>query len=251
MRTFGILLKFIPMMRPWFFGFVVLLLLTNYTFGQDGETATPSKREEHQKYDALSLSEWKKFKRFETKLKLNKSSSKSSNYELRSYARDSIQILGVKLMAIKLLDEKKLLDRDISENKAYYNTLLSELKESQIPPSEYLFLEEKMAFVNQANLENRLARSQWFNIGLVLLCIVLIASFFWFKSKRKPSETSVLSKQEATVRKLILQGKTNKEIANELFISLSTVKTHITHIYNKLEVANRQELFQKSTGTST
>jgi len=45
---------------------------------------------------------------------------------------------------------------------------------------------------------------------------------------------------------LILQGKSNKEIANELFISLSTVKTHITNIYNKLKVSSRQELLRKT-----
>ncbi|WP_422859093.1 response regulator transcription factor [Flagellimonas sp. S174] len=227
------------------------LLVSASSLGQEKDGSLMLKVEQTKKYEDLSLIEWKKFKRFETKLKLSNSSSSNSDYQLRSYARDSIQILGVKLMAIKLLNEKKLLNRDISENKAYYTALLNELKESQIPPSEYLFLEEKMAFINQESLENELARSYWFNLGLIILCGIVIVSFFWFRAKRKPLEPSVLSRQETTVRNLILQGKTNKEIANELFISLSTVKTHITHIYNKLDVANRQELFQKSTGTST
>ncbi|MEM9075679.1 MAG: LuxR C-terminal-related transcriptional regulator [Bacteroidota bacterium] len=230
---------------------IVCFILTFVSFSQDKNTTPTLNTSQSEAYDDLSLSEWKKFKRFETKLKLTESSTSSSNSELRSYARDSIQILGVKLMAIKLLDEKKLLDRDISENKAYYGALLNELRESRIPPSEYLFLEEKMAFINQESLENKLARSQWFNISLLIVCGILFTSVFWFRARKKSSIPSVLSKQEATVRNLILQGKTNKEIANELYISLSTVKTHITHIYNKLDVANRQELFQKSTGTST
>ncbi|MEM9361100.1 MAG: LuxR C-terminal-related transcriptional regulator [Bacteroidota bacterium] len=230
---------------------IACVICTLVSFGQNENLSNAFNDNESEVYNELSLSEWKRFKRFEKKLKLSESSFAGSEKALRSYARDSLQILGVKLMAIKLLDEKKLLDRDISENKVYYNSLLNELKESEISPLEYLFLEEKMAFINQENLENQLARSQWFNIGLVLLCIVLIASFFWWNSKRKLVEPSTLSKQEVTVRNLILQGKTNKEIANELFISLSTVKTHITHIYNKLDVSNRQELFQKSTGTST
>lgn len=230
---------------------IVFCICTLVSFSQNKNVSNALKKNQSDAYDELSLSEWKSFKRFETKLKLNKTSSTNSDQALRSYARDSIQILGVKLMAIKFLDEKKLLDRDISENKVYYSALLNELKESEIPPSEYLFLEEKMAFFNQENLKNQLAQSRWLNIGLVVLCVTLVISFFWWKSKRKIVEPSTLSKQEATVRYLILQGKTNKEIANELFISLSTVKTHITHIYNKLDVANRQELFQKSTGTST
>ena len=229
----------------------ISFLVSFNSFGQETASISFKKVEKQQKYDDLSLIEWKKFKRFETKLNLNEISSLRKSNQLRSYAKDSIQILGVKLMAIKLLDEKKLLDRDIRENTGYYLTVLDKLKASAISPSEYLFLEEKMAFINQSALEGKLARSQWLNAGLLVLSIVLILGVLFLKRKRKPIENSLLSKQETTVRNLILQGKTNKEIANELYISLSTVKTHITHIYNKLNVTNRQELFQKSTGTST
>jgi len=202
---------------------------------------------EDETYQELSLSEWKKFKSFEQKLSL---SGKTDNeQQLRSYARDSIQILGVKLMAVKLLDEKALLEKDIIENSTFYTSLLKELRESAIPKTEYLFLEEKLAYLNQAKLQNELALSKWLNLGLVILCLLL--GIMAYRIGNKTKGTPTLSKQEITVRDLILQGKTNKEIANELFISLSTVKSHITNIYGKLNIANRQELFQKSTGTST
>lgn len=227
------------------------MVLSYVSFGQVEGGGTIQLTERNQKYDELSLSEWKKFKRLESKLKLSESPSHDESLKLRSYAKDSIQILGVKLMAIKLLDEKRLLDRDISENKAYYIAVLNKLKESTIPSSEYLFLEEKMAFISQKELEKQLAQSQWLNIGMAVMTLALLIFFFWFKKRAQHADLPLLSKQEITVRNLILQGKTNKEIANELYISLSTVKTHITHIYHKLNVANRQELFQKSTGTST
>lgn len=152
-------------------------------------------------------------------------------------------------MAVRLLDEKKLLDKDIAENRAYYNSLLEELRESAIPGSEYLFLEEKMAYLNQSALRKELSFSRWLNFGLLALCLLIV--FIAYKYEAKTSAPPELSKQELTVRDLILQGKSNKEIANELFISLSTVKSHITNLYAKLNVANRQELFQKSTGAST
>jgi DNA-binding CsgD family transcriptional regulator len=43
----------------------------------------------------------------------------------------------------------------------------------------------------------------------------------------------------------MIENKTNKEIASELFISLNTVKTHIRNLYAKLEVSNRGEFVQK------
>lgn len=204
-----------------------------------------------QVYKELTLSEWKRFKSFEQKLDLTSNMSRDKLAQLRNYAKDSIQILGVKLMAIRLLNEKELLDRDISENPTYYASFLTELRDSSIPHNEYLFLEEKMAYLNQEILEQQLGESRWLNIVFGLLCLGLIFMVLYLKVRSGRPSAPELSKQEVTVRNLILQGKSNKEIANELFISLSTVKSHITNLYGKLNVSNRQELFQKSTGAST
>ena len=51
----------------------------------------------------------------------------------------------------------------------------------------------------------------------------------------------VLSSREVQVIQLIAKSAANKEIANELFIGESTVKTHIIHIFNKLGVKGRTE----------
>jgi DNA-binding NarL/FixJ family response regulator len=48
-----------------------------------------------------------------------------------------------------------------------------------------------------------------------------------------------LSERETEVIKAIAAGRTNQEIAATLFISLSTVKSHLTNIQAKLEVRNR------------
>ncbi|WP_127848700.1 response regulator [Lacticaseibacillus hulanensis] len=48
-----------------------------------------------------------------------------------------------------------------------------------------------------------------------------------------------LTTREREVLKLIAQGKSNQEIADELFITLKTVKTHVSNILAKLEVDDR------------
>ncbi len=236
----------------FFFAVTILsfMLSVQASVGQEESTAFDQKIKFSQYADEdLSLSEWKRLKNFERKLKLSDSSRSEKEMTFRAYTRDSIQILSIKLMAVKLLEEKNLLERDIAENNEYYTALVQKLKQSEIPPAEYLFLEEKMAFLNQVALERKLNQSRWLILGLIIICVVLANMAFQFR-KRAPQHPE-LSKQEITVQNLILEGKTNKEIANELFISLSTVKTHITNIYGKLKISSRQELFQKSTGTST
>ena len=52
-----------------------------------------------------------------------------------------------------------------------------------------------------------------------------------------PRET--LSVREIELLKLMATGATNKQLAQSLFISEATVKTHLVHIYRKLNVTNR------------
>jgi LuxR family maltose regulon positive regulatory protein len=48
-----------------------------------------------------------------------------------------------------------------------------------------------------------------------------------------------LSERELEVLALIAAGKSNEEIASSLFVSLSTVKTHINNLYRKLGARSR------------
>ncbi|MFB9303039.1 response regulator transcription factor [Kibdelosporangium philippinense] len=56
---------------------------------------------------------------------------------------------------------------------------------------------------------------------------------------QQPLTAVKLSARESEVLELIAQGKTNREAAAALFISEATVKTHLLHIYAKLEVPDR------------
>jgi len=55
-----------------------------------------------------------------------------------------------------------------------------------------------------------------------------------------------LSEREAEVLGLIAAGLSNQEIADRLFLSLSTVKTHVSNIFIKLEVTRRTQAIRKA-----
>jgi DNA-binding CsgD family transcriptional regulator len=59
------------------------------------------------------------------------------------------------------------------------------------------------------------------------------------------SETYKLSSREAEVLVLLLEGYTNKEIGEKLFISYITVRTHVSHIFEKTGTSSRIELVSK------
>lgn len=198
------------------------------------------------KYSTTNLAdkEWKRLRDFEQRLQKGDNEFEHIDKERKSYFKDSLRILIVKLIAIQHLEDKNLLNQDIAKNSEYYLTLLEELRESKLPSTQYQFFEKKLAFLTKEVVEQKYTWSKAINIILVVIVIGLIC--FTFFNRKYAEALPELSKQERTIKKLILEGKSNKEIANELFISLSTVKTHITNIYGKLKVSNRQELLQKT-----
>jgi DNA-binding CsgD family transcriptional regulator len=56
------------------------------------------------------------------------------------------------------------------------------------------------------------------------------------------NNTDKLSPSERSVYNLYAQGYTAKEIADSLFLSINTIKTHTKHIYTKLNINSREEL---------
>jgi DNA-binding NarL/FixJ family response regulator len=70
----------------------------------------------------------------------------------------------------------------------------------------------------------------------------------FLQSPQKKNNQSVdfnLSTRETEILNLLTDGYRNKEIAEKLFISLHTVKSHIYHIYEKLHVKSRVEAINK------
>lgn len=55
-----------------------------------------------------------------------------------------------------------------------------------------------------------------------------------------------LSKREHEVLQLVTMGQSNSEIANNLFLSISTVKTHVSNLYTKMNVKSRGQAIAKA-----
>jgi DNA-binding NarL/FixJ family response regulator len=67
----------------------------------------------------------------------------------------------------------------------------------------------------------------------------VIAKFTRLPRHAPPSEVGELTERELDVFRLVARGLSNAEIGQELFISETTVKTHITHLLQKLGLRDR------------
>ena len=88
--------------------------------------------------------------------------------------------------------------------------------------------------------------------------IIMLGYFFWYFSRLNNKEASSpsiieveqslnvknfhLTKRESEIVDYILQGKSNRDIATMLHISLNTVNNHVANVYEKTDVKNRVEL---------
>jgi ATP/maltotriose-dependent transcriptional regulator MalT len=78
---------------------------------------------------------------------------------------------------------------------------------------------------------------------LFLILGIIISRYFYIKKEKQKRELakSSLSGQELKVLSLIAEGNSNKEIAEQLFIAETTVKSHVSNILTKLNAKRRTE----------
>ena len=85
--------------------------------------------------------------------------------------------------------------------------------------------------------------------GAPLLLAGLLFGGWMGKSRRKPPPNpanSPLSQRELDVLAEVARGHSNQGVADQLHVSLNTVKTHLQSIYGKLDVKRRTQAVDKA-----
>lgn len=75
---------------------------------------------------------------------------------------------------------------------------------------------------------------------------IYLSSPVVFEPNLKEIEKLGLSKRELEVLELMSRGLSNQEIAEHLFVSLNTIKTHSSNLYVKLDVKRRTQAVEKA-----
>ena len=73
---------------------------------------------------------------------------------------------------------------------------------------------------------------------------VIVQKNLLFQINQKEISDRKISQRELQVLELMSDGLTNQEIADRLFVSLNTIKTHTSNLYEKLEVKRRTQAIE-------
>lgn len=217
----------------------------------------------HSQNSNLADSEWKKMLNHERNLQKEFAeiqnpealiqSKKDFINELKSYCKASLSHPLVKLLAFSKI-KKKITDLkvDFKNDSDFYYDIEGKLHEYYTDTSYYLQFQEEISKLSNSIINQKFKFHKNLNylLGTLLLSLLAVLFFLLNKLKRKRKQkiinvVSTLTNQERKIAKLICNGMSNKEIASNLFISPSTVKTHISSLYSKLGVSNRKQLIGK------
>lgn len=86
-------------------------------------------------------------------------------------------------------------------------------------------------------------------IDLIRHILTRLTQWAQYNTEEAASNSQSLSERETEVLTLVARGFSNKEIAQELFLSEGTVKAHVSHIMSKLSMDRRTDLVRYALST--
>ena len=173
-----------------------------------------------------------------------------SEEKLHSDLKSFSDTCGNTLVALAAVNNMDF-DSFFEKNKDFYLDFQKRVN-ADLPNTAYAQnFNRKIDYYNGSNSH----QSQiWKCISAILALLLILMTAFWMKTKKAANDFNQtkleskldprerLTKKELEILTCIQSGKSNKEIASELIVEVSTVKSHINKIYSKLEVSNRSEL---------
>lgn len=188
--------------------------------------------------------------KFPTELKF---SEDKFHLDLRNYADSSKHTMAA-LAAVNNMDFDEYYDRDEGFFQEFGGRLKSDMPHS-VYTKNYM---AKLRYYSNEDSHSGVSRLKIL-IGFLSAALLLLLIWIFWLYRKLNAATSVadrlglsseehvknlrqsLTQKETEILTHIQVGKSNKDIATELFIELSTVKTHINKLYAKIGAANRSE----------
>ncbi len=175
----------------------------------------------------------------------NRKLLRNSVYQKYQSIGEQSQSSLISLLAIHFMEEIRPSTEVLSEY-ADLGKILAENGDSS--PYAQAFI-DKLGFIEYQNSDSPPTGYWWLLIPFLLLVGILT---YRKMGKSEPaanispeaskSNGESLSVRERKVLELLRDGKTNKEISSDLHIEVSTVKSHVHSIYNKLGIRSRKDL---------
>ncbi|KGG80369.1 LuxR family transcriptional regulator [Caloranaerobacter azorensis H53214] len=167
-------------------------------------------------------------------------------YELCKWNRPDIVLMDIKMPKMNGAEATKLIKRDFPETKVIILTTFND--------DEYIYEALKngaSGYILKDATPDEIAEAirTVYNGGALIQPEVAVKVLNKFSEMAKSKEVrnidsrvELLTSREKEICRLVGEGKNNKEISKELYLSEGTVKNHITKILNKLELRDRTQL---------
>ncbi|MFD2131666.1 response regulator transcription factor [Pseudogracilibacillus auburnensis] len=150
-------------------------------------------------------------------------------------------------------DELGIIQVNENQNISFYNEVAQKIIETIYPDTsvEEFFQTSLTSYLPEGESPIHISINGW-KMKIMLqkkrYSISKNYSIYLYPQEKKDKNDdlrTLLSKRELEIFDFVLKGYTNEQIANELWISINTVKKHLQNMYEKTEVSNRTSLIFK------